>query len=63
MHSFVKQEEKKWLSYVDGKSLSLYMPWRHRWKEADVAHFQVLSYYILKERLWKTLNMKGQPVS
>ena len=31
--------------------------------EANVAHFQVLSHYILKERLRKTLNMKGQPVS
>ena len=63
MHSFVKQDKKAWLSYVDGKSLSLCMPWRHRWKEADVAHFQVLSYYILRERLQKTLNIKGQTVS
>lgn len=63
MHSFVKQDKTAWLSYIDGKSLSLCMPWRHRRKEANVAHFQVLSYYILKERLQKTLNMKGQPVS
>ena len=46
MHSFVK---KAWLSYVDGKSFSLCMPGKHRWKEADVAHFQVLPYYILRQ--------------
>jgi hypothetical protein len=26
MHSFVKQDKKAWLSYADGKSLSLCMP-------------------------------------
>lgn len=49
MHSFVKQDKKTWLSYVDGKSLSLCMPRGHRWKDADSARFQVLSYHILKE--------------
>jgi len=63
LHSFVKQDKKAWLPYVDGKSLSVCMPWGHRWKEADFAHFQVLSYHILKERVRKTMNMKGQPVS
>ena len=62
-HSFVKQDKKAWLLFVDGKSLFLCIPWRHMWKKADVAHFQVLSYYILKDRLRITLNMKGQPVS
>ena len=63
LHSFVKQDKKAWLPYVDGKSLSVCMPWGHRWKEADFAHFQVLSYHIPKERVRKTMNMKGQPVS
>jgi hypothetical protein len=57
MHYFVTQDKKAWLSYIDGKRFSLCMPCRHWWKEADVAHFQVLSYYILEETAENPLNV------